>query len=198
MPAHLEWYVRFATTRIVIAYGPRSKHADSLNAENWWRILSRPGVAIGRGDSLIAPVGRHGLAVLRRAEMYYAQAGLARRLLANSPNRLMRPNAAELAALLETGEVDYALDYESVAKQHGFRYLTLPPDLADAVLYGVAVPSRAANRAGGEEFVAFMLSGDGLRVLRDAGVELLRLPVAMGTNVPAEIAERVRTLVDAR
>lgn len=198
MPAHIDWYVRFATSRIVVAYGSRSRHADSITAGNWWEILSRAGVSIGRGDSLVAPVGRHGLAVLRRAEPYYARPGLARRLLANATPRHMRANAAELAALLEAGEVDYVLDYEAVAKQHGFRYVTLPLDLAVPVLYGVAVPARAPNAEGGREFVAFMLSGDGRRLLRDAGVELLRLPVALGTNVPSEIAERVRTVAVAR
>lgn len=194
MPAHLEWYVRFGTSRIVIAYGQRSKFADSVNAENWWEILARPGVSIGRGDSLVAPVGRHGLSVLRKAESYYAQAGLTGRLMDNAGNRHMRAHAADLAALLETGEVDYVLEYESVAKQHGFRYVSLPLDLAVPVLYGVAVPARAANVAGGVEFVTFMLSSDGRRIMRDAGVDLLALPVAMGTNVPSEITELVRTV----
>lgn len=198
MPAHIDWYVRFATTRIVIAYTNRSRYGDSLNPENWWRVLSRDGVAIGRGDSVIAPVGRHGVTVLRRAETYYAQAGLTARLLANAVPGYMRPNAADLAALLEAGEVDYVLDYESVAKQHGFKYLTLPLDLAVPVLYGVAVPKLAPNGRGGLSFVEFMLSSDGRRVLRDAGVEMLSLPVAMGTNVPPEISERVRTVAATR
>jgi hypothetical protein len=33
--------------------------------------------------------------------------------------------------------------------------------------------------------------------MRDAGVELLGLPVAMGTNVPSEITELVRTVAAA-
>ncbi len=198
MPVHIDWYARFATTRIVIAYTDRSRYADSLHAENWWRILSRDGVTIGRGDSVIAPVGRHGLTVLRRAETYYAQAGLTARLLANAAPRFIRPNAADLAALLQTGEVDYVLDYEAVAKQHGFKYLTLPLDLAVPVLYGVAVPKLAPNGRGGRSFVEFMLSSDGRRVLRDAGVEMLPLPVAIGTNVPPEISELVRTVAAAR
>ena len=194
MPAHLDWYVRFATTRLVIAYSPRSRWSDSINAENWWDILSREGVRIGRGDSMIAPVGRHGVALLRRADAYYARTGITARLLANAPTRYMRPNASELAALLETAEVDYVLDYEAVAQQHGFRYVTLPLDLAVPVIYGVAVPRRAGNPAGGREFVQYMFSSDGRRALETAGVDLLPLPVALGTNVPPEITELVRTI----
>ena len=130
-------------------------------------------------------------------ESYYAQAGLTGRLMDNAGNRYMRAHAADLAALLETGEVDYVLEYESVAKQHGFRYVSLPLDLSVPVLYGVAVPTRAANAAGGVEFVTFMLSSDGRSIMRDAGVELLPLPVAMGTNVPAEVTELVRTVAAA-
>jgi hypothetical protein len=39
----------------------------------------------------------------------------------------MRGNAAELAGLLELGELDYIFEYESLARSHEFRYLLLPP-----------------------------------------------------------------------
>jgi len=194
MPAHLDWYVRFATTQLVVAYTDRSRYADSLDAGNWYRILARDGVRIGRGDSALAPVGRHALAVLRRADAYYNQTGVTRALMANAPARHVRPNAAELAVLLETGEVDYVLEYEAVARQHGFRVLPLPLDLAVPVLYGVTVPRDAPRAAAGRAFVEFLLSVDGRRLLRADGVELLRLPVALGNNVPPEIAELVRTV----
>src|SRR5207237_5418477 len=41
---------------------------------------------------------------------------------------------AELAALLEAGELDYIVEYESLARSHHFRFVALPPavDLGDA------------------------------------------------------------------
>lgn len=194
IPTYLDWYVRFATTRVVVAYGPKSRYADSITTDNWWRVLSRPDVRIGRADPGTAPAGRHGLALLGRTESYYVRPGLTDTLLARSPLRYLRPNATELAALLEAGEVDYILEYESVARQYGFKFVILPGDLAPAILYGLSVPRQAAHIREGVQFAAFVLSSDGYRILRDAQVSVLTVPVAIGSNVPPEIMELVRTV----
>jgi molybdate/tungstate transport system substrate-binding protein len=34
-----------------------------------------------------------------------------------------------LLPLLESGDIDYAIEYLSVIKQHGLKYMTLPPEL---------------------------------------------------------------------
>jgi molybdate/tungstate transport system substrate-binding protein len=197
MPSQLDWYVRFATNRIVVTYSDRSRFADSITADNWWQLLSRPGVRVGRADPVVAPVGRHALAMLGRVDTYYSRRGLGDTLLARAPLRYVRPNATELAALLETGEVDYMLDYESVARQYGFKFIQLPQDLSPAVLYGIAVPRLAKDTAGGAALVAYILSDAGQRVMRDAHVQLLSTPVAIGANVPPAIAELVRTTTDS-
>jgi molybdate/tungstate transport system substrate-binding protein len=197
LPTHLDWYVRFATNRLVIAYGAASRAADSLTGENWWRVLSRPDVRLGRADPSIAPAGKRALELLGRVESYYRSPGLGDTLMARASLRYMRPNATELAALLETGEVDYILEYESVARQYGFRFVTLPADLAPAVLYGMSVPRQAAHPREAKEFAAFVLSDAGQQILRDAHVNVLQVPVAIGTNVPPEISGRVRTVAAA-
>ena len=107
--------------------------------------------------------------------------------------RYVRPNAAELASLLQTGEVDYILEYESVAKQYGFEYLALPTELSLPVLYAVSVPRQASHPEDAVRFVASMLSADGKTILLEAQVNVLRVPVAMGSNLPPEITEVVRT-----
>lgn len=194
MPTYLDWYVRFATNRVVVAYAPKSKHAGSITQDNWWQVLARPGVTIGRADPNIAPAGKHALSVLRRAEGYYNRRALTDTLLAHSMLRYVRPNATELAALLEVGEVDYILDYESVARQYGFEFVALPEDLAVAILYGISVPRQAAHAPEGLEFVAFVLSEDGKQILRDAKVNVLSVPVAIGAHLPPEISQLVRTV----
>jgi molybdate/tungstate transport system substrate-binding protein len=192
-PTHIDWYVRVATTRLVVAYTRRSRYANEVDADEWWRVLSRRDVSVGRADPAIAPAGRHALTLLRRAETYYQQPRLADRLLGQASLKYVRPNATELAALLETGEVDYILEYESVARQYGFLFVTLPEDLAVRVLYGVSVPRAAARASDGVDFVAHLLSPDGKRILRDANLDVLSVPVAIGTGVPREITDLVRT-----
>jgi molybdate/tungstate transport system substrate-binding protein len=198
MPTHVDWYVRFATNRIVIAFTARSKHADSISAESWWRVLSKRDVSIGRADPAIAPAGKYALAMLRRAETYLKEPGLADRLIARASLRYVRPNATELAALLETGEVDYILDYESVARQYGFQFIILPDDLSDRILYGISVPRVAVRSTEATRFVAFVLSEQGKRILREANVDVLSVPVAMGSDIPPEITHLVRTATPAR
>ena len=61
------------------------------------------------------------------------------------------------------------------------------------VLYGVSVPRHAVHADDANAFVAFLLSEDGKQLLRDASVNVLQVPVAIGTNIPPAIAERVRT-----
>jgi molybdate/tungstate transport system substrate-binding protein len=192
-PAHLDWYVRFATNRLVVAFGSRSA-ADSISTDNWWRVVTKPGVRLGRADPTTAPAGKRALEMLERASAYYNRPALAETLLARSPVRHTRPNATELAALLETGEVDYIIEYESVARQYGFSFAPLPADLAPSVLYGLSVPRAATNAGAGTRFASFILSPDGLRILRDAHVSVLPTPVAVGTGVPPEISSRVRTV----
>jgi molybdate/tungstate transport system substrate-binding protein len=198
LPTYLDWYARFATNRLVVAFAPSSKRADSITTDNWWRELARPGARVGRADPALAPAGRYALALMRRAETYYREPGLAERLLARSDQRYVRPYATELGVLLETGEVDYILDYESVARQYGFRFVELPEDLSPAILYTITVPRQATAATTAVGFVTYLLSDAGKRILTEAHISVLPVPVAIGTNVPPEIAERVRTVAAAR
>ena len=42
---------------------------------------------------------------------------------------VLRGYSVQLLPLLEAGELDYAIEYLSVIKQHGLKYVTLPPEL---------------------------------------------------------------------
>ena len=74
--------------------------------------------------------------MLQLAERYYRQPGLARRLDSAMPPRYQRPKEADLTALLQAGELDYAWTYRSLAETNGLRYVSLPTaiDLSDPAL----------------------------------------------------------------
>src|SRR5215207_1340832 len=129
VPQHAGWYAAFARNRMVVAYTKRSKYATEINASNWMRILGRKGVEVGRTDPDLAPAGYRTLLMLQLAERYYRAPGLAKSLLAHAPFRNIRPNAAELAALLAAGELDYIYDYQSVAEANGFSFVALPDEI---------------------------------------------------------------------
>lgn len=133
MPAEVSWYAAFARNEMVLAYTGRSIGAAEIDAENWATILTRPGVRTGRSDPELDPNGYRTLFVLQLEERRAQVPGLAARLLAAMPERYIRPKEADLVALLQTGELDYAWSYKNVAQAAGLRYVDLPPevDLSD-------------------------------------------------------------------
>ncbi|HEX6533483.1 MAG TPA: extracellular solute-binding protein, partial [Gemmatimonadaceae bacterium] len=222
MPEQVRWYARFARNRMVLAYTPRSRFAGAIDSTNWWRVLQRPGVQVGRADPNLDPNGYRTLLTMQLAERYYHQPGLYDRLLAAAPSRNVRPKEADLVGILQAGELDYIWSYESLATAAGLSYVRLPSaiDLGDPadsagyatavvrvagrtprdtvtfrgqpIVYGVSIPVRAPHPALAERFVAYLLSPAGRRVLRAARLDALEHPAIVGTGAPASVAAAAR------
>lgn len=218
VPAHASWYADFARNRMVVAYTDRSKYADEITAANWYDVIQRDDVLLGRADPVIAPVGYRALLLFTLAERHYRRAALAAVLEARTPPRLLRGTAAELATLLAAGELDYIIDYESLARAQGLRFLTLPPeiDLGDPkldstyarasvrvargrdsvtirgapIMYGITVPRDAPHAGVGLRFVQFLLGPDGRAILRAGQVDALDVPALKGDSIPSVLRTR--------
>jgi molybdate/tungstate transport system substrate-binding protein len=155
-PAHASWQVMFARNRMVLAYTDRSLGAGEITADNWWQVLLRPDVRVGRSDPALDPSGYRTIMVLQLAASHYGQPDLTGRLLQAMPARYVRPKEADLTALLQAGELDYAWTYRSIAETAGLRFVELPKeiDLGDPALadrYAAAtVMVPGATRDGGE------------------------------------------------
>jgi molybdate/tungstate transport system substrate-binding protein len=216
MPAATSWYAAFARNRMVVAYTDHSRFAAEINSSNWRTILQRPEVTVGRSDPAVAPVGYRALIVYALAERFYHEPGLSARLAEKTSAAHIRGNATELAALLKAGEIDYIVDYESLAKAQGFKYVTLPVaiDLSDPehatdyatgsvrisrlkdsvtrrgapILYGLTVPRDARHQDAANRFLAFMLSARGKAMLRRGAIDMLDQPVVFGVSAPAELS----------
>jgi molybdate/tungstate transport system substrate-binding protein len=212
VPQAASWYARFARNRMVVAYTDRSRGAAEIPRAGWHRTLLRSDVRVGRSDPRLAPVGYRALVLYRLAETHYRQPGLAARLEARTPPALLRANASELVALLQAGELDYVVDYESLARANRLRFVRLPPeiDLGDParaahyarasvrvarridttthagspIVYAVSVPRGAAHPAAGVRFVAYLLSPAGQKVLRAHSLDALVAPQLVGDSVP--------------
>lgn len=217
VPAYADWYALFARNRMVIAYTDRSRGASEITGENWWRVLSRPDVEVGRADPNLDPNGYRTLLVFRLAERHYGQPKLAEQLLANAPPSNVRPKEVDLVGLLEAGEMDYIWSYESMAQTANLRYVHLPDAIdlgtpADSaayaaasvrvlgespadtltvrgapIVYALSVPRAAPHRARALRFVRWLFSADGQRVLRAARLDVLAEPIVIGAP-PAELA----------
>jgi len=129
IPEYAEWNVRFATNQLVLCYTEKSRFANEVNADNWYKILGRKGVIWGHSDPNLDPCGYRSLMVLQLAEKYYKVTGLYDQLIANRPKKNVRPKSVELVSLLKTGNMDYAWEYLSVAVQHDLKFVKLPDDI---------------------------------------------------------------------
>ncbi len=137
-PAHAAWHAVFATNAMVLLQRP---DAPALDSATWARGLLAPGVRTARAEPALDPNGYRTLMVLQLAELEAGEPGLAARLLAAMPPRYLRPKEAELTALVEAGEVDYAWSYRSIAVERGLPHAALGAavDLSD--------PARAESYA---------------------------------------------------
>lgn len=214
MPAHVDWYARFARNRLVLAHTDRSRHASEITVDNWIGVLERPGVQVGRSDPDLDPAGYRTLLLFQLAERHYADPGLADRLLASAPQRNVRPKEVELTGLLQAGELDYVWTYESVAQAAGLRYLRLPDriDLGSStdsafyagasvrvagrtpgdtlelrgrpIAYALGVPRLAPHPTLAARAAAFLLSPEGARLMRSARLDVLEPAAVVGTAPP--------------
>jgi len=215
MPGEVSWYARFARNRMVLMYTPKSKSAATIDSLNWYKVLETNGVQTGRADPALDPNGYRSLIVMRLAEQYYKQPGLADRLVAKSSAHVVRPKEVDLMGLLQAGEIDYAWSYESIAQAAKLPYVTFPRaiDLSDPadsaqyaaasvrvpgksprdsvtlvgepILYGFSVPRAAPHKALAEKFAAFLISDAGRRILAREHLDALPTPIFVGDSIPA-------------
>ncbi len=191
IPKYADWNIRFATNQLVLCYTDKSRYANEVNATNWYDILQRKDVIWGHSDPNLDPCGYRALMVLQLAEKYYGKPGLNDRMLANRPQANVRPKSVELVSLLQTGNMDYAWEYLSVAVQHGLKFVTLPDEInlgnymhdkfysqavvkvtgkkpgeymemkGASVTYGVTLVKDAPNREAAVAFLKYLLDPDG-------------------------------------
>ena len=128
-PEYTEINIRFASNQMVLCYTDHSRFSSSINSENWMDILQNPQVVWGHSSPDLDPCGYRALMVLQLAERYYEQPGFYQKAVANRPQKNIRPKAVELVSLLQTGHMDYAWEYRSVAVQHGLKYIELPEQI---------------------------------------------------------------------
>jgi molybdate/tungstate transport system substrate-binding protein len=206
-PAYAAWYAGFARNAITFTYTDKSRYAGEISPSNWYRVLARPHVEIGRSNPDTDPSGYQTLQMLSLAEKYYAAPGLASRILANAPKADTRDTEISLIPALELGEIDYLAIYRSDALQHHFRYLALPPqiDLSDPpyagfyrsavvhteggalsarpIVYAATILKNAPHPELAAKYLAFLFGPEGQGVMRGNG--FLPLAPAFARNPEA-------------
>jgi len=208
IPNFADWNIQFARNTMVIAYTDQSHHANEISGDNWYEVLTSEGVIYGHSDPNADPCGYRTLLVWQLAEQHYNVPGLNARLEEHCPLENVRPKSVELIALLESGDMDYAWEYRSVAVQHGLKFIELLDEInlsmvehADfysqatveiagkepgttmtmvgkPIVYGATIPKNAPSPELAVEFVKFLLGPDGQAIMEQQGQPPIMPPAA--------------------
>ena len=153
---YADWFIRFASNKLMLAYTPSSLYADEINQDNWPEILTRPEVKYGLPDPRFDAAGYRAMMAFALQEnmlerydlfksMFKDQFTYPVTIFREDGDTLIRiPEILEtksethifirgasvfLIALMQSGDLDYAFEYESVVKQHGLNIVELPDEV---------------------------------------------------------------------
>jgi molybdate/tungstate transport system substrate-binding protein len=198
IPSVADWYVIFASNQIALCYTDRSRYRDSISTANWHQVLQKSDVRFGRSDPDQDPAGYRTLLVWKLAEAYYGVRGLFERLK-ESPGNTVRQRADDLVSLLKSGSLDYAFEYDSVARQNDLKYVSLPDQInlsnkafedfyarasvrvkgttpgetleikGEPILYAVTIPKSCPNMTAALAWVRFLISDAAHSIVRSSG-----------------------------
>jgi molybdate/tungstate transport system substrate-binding protein len=150
---------------MVIAYTNQSRYADQITADNWQEILTRPDVRVGFSNPMLDAAGYRTIMVTLLASAYYKNATIFPAIIGSHFSEplvvrrsggmqvvelpeIMRPSDTKLVirdgsiyvlSLLESGGIDYAFEYRSVAQGHGLHSVDLPEEI------DLSAPDHAAD-----------------------------------------------------
>jgi len=218
VPDYASWSIRFATNEIVIAFSDKARHSKEIDSTNWIDILQRDDVIYARSDPDSDPCGYRTVMTFKLAENYYSRTGLAEAFTKKNAD-FIRPKEVDLVALIESNAIDYMFQYKSVAIQHNLKYIELPdyinlgnPDKnniyntvslditgsspgsritarGDYINYSLSILRDAPNIKGAIDFVAFLLSPEGLKIFKESGQDPI---VPLLTEQPAQIPQELK------
>jgi molybdate transport system substrate-binding protein len=150
--------VVFAVNRLVLAVPAEREGEVHALAD-----LARPGVTIAVGSPSV-PIGAYTRELLARLGPAQSQA-----ILANV--RTEEPDVKGIVGKLEQGAVDAGFVYltDVLAASKRLSAIPLPARLDPDVAYAIAIVRGAPHLARARRFIAGLLHGQGLRILRSTG-----------------------------
>ena len=239
VPNDADWYVTFANNAMVLCYTDDSLYADEVSADNWYEILQKDDVKWAFSDPNLDPCGYRTPMVIQLAEFYYDDDTIFENTVgANSAITVseadgvwtidgtdpqpdgtlqIRPKSVELVQMLESGGIDYAWEYRSVAVQNNLKFIELPEeiDLSSAqqadtyakvqiectsgvnvgtpIVYGATVPLNAENPDYGEMFIEMLITETGNDIMTSQGQPPI-IPAGGYGDVPGGLLPYVELL----
>jgi molybdate/tungstate transport system substrate-binding protein len=153
---YADWHIRFASNHLALAYKAESKYAGEINTANWMEVVSRPDVKVGIADPRFDASGYRALMAFALSEITNKNYGVFGPMFdkqftfpitifrgdemttitvpevletKSGSHFVIRGASIQLIALLESGDLDYAFEYESVIQQHNLQMVSLPAEI---------------------------------------------------------------------
>jgi molybdate/tungstate transport system substrate-binding protein len=133
-PPIVDWFLKFGSAEIVIAYSPNSPHFDDLEKARkgeipWFDVVSQNGFKFGRTDPELDPKGYYGIIAAELANSYYNDSSIKNRVFGEDRCRTRRSPEDTLKTVLEAGTLDAVIAYKHEAISRGLPYITLPKEI---------------------------------------------------------------------
>lgn len=184
----VSWYANFAESPLLIGYNPKSRSAQALNSQRWDRVLSSPGIRIGRTDPKLDPKGAFTVQLLDEAQRVYRDPTLRERVLGSDENPAQVLPEETLVGRLQSGQLDAGFFYSTETADLKIPSVRLPADFDIKARYTITVLDRAANPQGAQRFVSFLLSDEGRALLKASGIDVVTPTLAGDAgSVPAAL-----------
>ncbi len=236
VPDDATWYVTFAKNTMVLTYTDQSLYADEINADNWYEILARDDVRWAFSDPNLDPCGYRTPMVMQLAELHYGDDQIFENTIGKNSNITVteedggylinsnvpeptgqlsiRPKSVELVQMVQSGGIDYAWEYRSVAVQNDLNFVELPEAIdlssieyadtyakvkedcgggvktASPIVYGVTVPTNADNPEIGLAFVEMLIGETGQGIMEEQGQPPI-VPAGGYLEIPEELSSLV-------
>jgi molybdate/tungstate transport system substrate-binding protein len=156
-------------------------------------VLMEPGIKIGRTDPKLDPKGALTLALMKQAESFYKSPGLSQKVLGAPDNPAQVLPEETLVGRLQSGQLDVGFFYSTATADTKIPAIALPPAITPKAVYTVTTLHDAANAAGADQFVAFLLGSDGQNLLKQHGLTLQEMDFSGDASA---VPQDIKSIVD--
>jgi molybdate/tungstate transport system substrate-binding protein len=179
----VSWYVKFATSPLVLGYNPKSTFAADLKTQPWYKVVTKPGFLLGRTDPALDPKGVLAVQAVNATAKNEKDPSLTSVL---SSTATVFPEET-LVGRLQSGQLDAGFFYAAEAKAAGIPTVPLG-SLKLSATYTVTVLRGAPNAANARAFVRYLLGPKGRAGLQTSGFVAIRPPKLVGRGAPSALA----------
>lgn len=183
----VSYYIKFASSNLVLGYNPNSKFASQIKSEPWYKAITTPGLKLGFTDPATDPKGK--LTAQALSDTATSQHMPALTAIENDKGDVFPEET--LVARLQSGQLDAGFFYTIEAMPTSIPTVPLTGTTGLKATYTISTLAGAPDEAAAEAFVAYMLSPATQAVLKQDGFDLVSPATITGSGVPPTVQSAI-------